>query len=181
MIIVISGTPGVGKTVVSSLLSKRLSMSYLHVSNFVIDRKLYKNYDTVRSSYEIDDELVAKELNAYLKSLKNVVVETVYPSLVDYADKVIVLRRDPRELYKELNKRAWNVNKVIENVEAEILGYVSQEASEWFRDVCEINTTNLTPEEVVEKILAEECEKIIDWLADPEIQEFMLSLDKIIN
>lgn len=102
MIIVITGTPGVGKTTVSLLLSQRLGLEYLHVSTFVIERKLYRSYDELRSSFEIDDEEVAKELNRYLSERKNVVLETVYPSLVDNADKVVVLRKHPKVLYDEL-------------------------------------------------------------------------------
>ncbi|AWR99573.1 adenylate kinase family protein [Metallosphaera hakonensis] len=181
MIIVVSGTPGVGKTSVCSILSNMLKMEYVHVSKFVIERKLYKGYDQTRSSFEIDDQIVAKELNDYLREKSNVVIETVYPSLIDQADKVVVLRKNPKVLYEELSRRGWTDLKVIENVEAEILGYVAQEAHDWFKDVCEIDTTNLTPEQVVNKILNNSCDSTIDWLSYSEIQDLLLTLDKVIS
>lgn len=163
------------------MLSQRLGLEYLHVSNFVIERRLYRSYDSLRSSFEIDDEEVAKELNHYLSQRKDVVLETVYPSLVDNADKVVVLRRHPKVLYDELKRRGWSEIKVIENVEAEILGYVAQEAKEWFKESCEIDTTNLSPEEVITKILENKCDKPIDWLDFPDVQDLLLALDKIIS
>lgn len=165
----------------SLLLSQRLGLEYLHVSTFVIERKLYRSYDELRSSFEIDDEEVAKELNRYLSERKNVVLETVYPSLVDNADKVVVLRKHPKVLYDELKKRGWNDIKVIENVEAEIIGYVAQEANEWFKETCEIDVTNLSPEEVVNRILGNICDKPVDWLDLPDVQDLLLALDKIIS
>ncbi|QKQ99753.1 AAA family ATPase [Metallosphaera tengchongensis] len=181
MIVVISGSPGTGKTAVSLALSKLTGMDYLHVSSFVLEKGLYVKYDEARSSYEIDDETVAQELEKFLKDRKNIVIETVYPSLINNADRVVVLRRDPRRLFEELSQRGWSKLKIVENVEAEILGYVSTEAKEWFGKVCEIDTTNLSVDQVVGKIMNETCDHDIDWLDRQDIQELLFYLDKIIN
>lgn len=179
MIIIISGTPGTGKSTIMDLLSKRLNMEKLHVSSFLIDNKVFLEYDSVHQSYIIDEEKAIQLLNSYIKG-KNIVVETIYPSLISTADKVIVLRKDPRVLYEELKRRGWNEIKVAENVMAEILGVISSEAKEYFQNVCEIDVTNKKPEDVVERILNGECESI-DWLNIKEIENLLISLDKVIS
>jgi len=180
--IVISGTPGVGKTAVSKLLSSKFSLEYFHVSSFIIQNKLYESYDPLRNTYNIDDEKVAKVINSYLSDKKDVVIETIYPSLIDYADKVIILRKYPLVLYEELKRRGWNEIKVAENVEDEILGVILQEAIDWFKDKrpCQINTTNRTAEEVVNRIMNDSCEEI-DWLSDEKVQDLLFTLDKVIS
>ena len=178
MIIIITGTPGTGKSAITSLLSAKLGYEKLNVSSFLIQNKVFSEYDELRHSYIIDEDK-AKELLA-LTIKDNVVIETIYPSLISKADKVVVLRRDPRVLYKELIERGWNELKVAENVMAEALGVVSSEAKENFTNVCEIDTTNKKPEDVVEQILKNKCEEI-DWLNINEISDLLILLDKIIS
>ncbi|NON62064.1 adenylate kinase family protein, partial [Acidianus sp. RZ1] len=137
MIILVTGTPGVGKTSVAKEIARKLSLEYVHVSEFVLKNNLFSSYDPVRETYEIDDEVVARSLNEYLKT-KDAVVESVYPSLLDNADLVIVLRRNPLSLYEELKERGWPELKVAENVEAEAIGYVLQEAMDWFGNACQV-------------------------------------------
>ncbi|BFH73181.1 adenylate kinase family protein [Sulfurisphaera javensis] len=179
MIIIITGTPGTGKSTIVDLLSKTLGYEKLHVSSFLIQNKVFSEYDELHQSYIIDEEKAIQLLDEYIKA-RNIVIETIYPSLISHADKVIVLRKDPRLLYEELRKRGWNELKVAENVMAEILGVISSEAKEYFTKVCEINVTNRKPEEVVERVLKEQCEEI-DWLSIEEIGDLLISLDKIIS
>lgn len=46
--------------------------------------------------------------------------------------------------------------------------------------VCSINNTGRTISQILEKIIKNECEQI-DWLDDEKIQNFLLSLDKVIS
>lgn len=182
MIILISGTPGTGKSVVSKLLKEKLGEGYVifHLSSFLIQNRAYTEYDEERQTYIIDEEKAEKLLGDFFKTHKDVIVETVYPGLVPKADKVIVLRRNPLTLYEELKRRGWSELKVAENVMAEILGSVSEEAKEYFDNYCELDTTNKSWEDVVEKVLKGECESV-DWLSDERVQQLLLSLDKIIS
>lgn len=180
MKIIITGTPGVGKTAVAKLLAARLSYEYFHVSSFIIQNKLYSSYDSIRQTYNIDEDRVIQKLNDFLKDKDKIVIETIYPSLIDQADKVIVLRRHPVVLYQELKNRGWNELKVAENVEAEAIGVILQEAIDWFGSPCQIDTTNRTVEEVVEMIFNEKCEEV-DWLSDLGVQDLLVKLDRVIR
>ncbi|MBB5253290.1 adenylate kinase family protein [Sulfurisphaera ohwakuensis] len=179
MIIIITGTPGSGKSTIVDLLSKKLGFEKLHVSSFLIQNKAFSEYDELRQSYVIDEEKAFQLIDSFIKN-RNVVIETIYPSLISHADKVIVLRKDPRVLYVELKRRGWGELKIAENVMAEILGVISGEAKEYFGNICEINVTNKKPEEVVEQILSNNCD-IVDWLNIEEIQDLLISLDKVIS
>ncbi|WP_221290676.1 adenylate kinase family protein [Stygiolobus caldivivus] len=180
MIIVVSGTPGVGKSTVANALAKKLNIKLIHLSSFLIQNKAYSEFDEKRETYIIDEEKTELLVNQLLLKEKDLVIETIYPALVTRADKVIVLRRNPLILYEELKKRGWNELKVAENVEAEILGIVSREASESFSKVCEIDTSNKSLDEILDKIEKEMCEKI-DWLGDEKVQLLLFELDKVIS
>ncbi len=179
MRILISGTPGVGKTEISKLLASKFNLTYFSVSNFIMKNRLYVDYDEIRKTYNIDDRVIEK-INNYIDKIDNVVIETIYPSLIDKADKVIVLRKNPLELYRDLKYRNWGNLKIAENVEAEILGVVAQEAKEWFENVCEINVTNKSKEEVMKDIIDNICDSI-DWLSDNKVQDLLIELDKVIS
>jgi len=117
MRILISGTPGVGKTEISKIIALKFNFSYFSISNFILENKLYTSYDTIRETYNIDDTIIEK-INDYINKIDNVVIETIYPSLIDNADKIIVLRKNPFILYKVLKDRHWGDLKIAENVEA---------------------------------------------------------------
>ena len=83
---------------------------------------------------------------------------------------VIVLRCRPSVLAKRLKARGYPDRKVAENAEAEALDVILVESVETGREVYEIDTTNITPEEAADavmSILAGEKEKYaignIDW------------------
>ena len=180
LIIVISGTPGVGKSTVAKALSEKLNFKLLHLSSFLIEKKAYSEYDKNRKTYILDEEKAESVIRELLSTENNLVIETVYPALVSKADKVAVLRRHPLSLYEELKKRGWNELKVAENVEAEILGVVSSEAYENFSNVCEIDVTDKTIDRILEMVENYECERV-DWLGDERVQSLLFELDKIIS
>jgi adenylate kinase len=67
-----------------------------------------------------------------------------------------VLRRSPYELEKTLKKRGYSVDKVRENVASEILGTSLHDSVKTFgkRKVAEFDTTDKTPKETADEILA---------------------------
>ncbi|WP_338600807.1 adenylate kinase family protein [Sulfolobus tengchongensis] len=181
MIIIVTGTPGVGKTLVSKEIAAKFNLTYFQLSQFIIENKLYTEYDELRQSYIIDEDRVKEELGKIIQK-GNFVIETIYPSLVSTADMVFVLRKHPLLLYDELKKRGWSDLKVAENVEAEILGVISQEAKEVFNGkVCEIDVTKLSTEQILYKISNKQCNETVDWLTDLEVQKLLEKLDNIIS
>lgn len=141
----ISGTPGTGKTQVSGLLAKRLGFKLISVNDFAEAHGLVEDTDEVRGSLVIDEE----KLKAEIGKLSGDIVVDGHLAHFCSADLVAVLRTSPPVLEKRLLSREWSPEKVQENVEAEILDVILQEAVEVNSDVVEIDTTALDAEAVV--------------------------------
>jgi len=177
--IVISGTPGVGKTKVSLKLASLLNAQYVNLSDFAIERKLYQYFDVEKSSYVIDEESLRREISNVIRSYEGyVIIDSHYGEIVsdNLIEKIFVLRLNPRELLKRLESKGWSKEKVKENVEAEILGICTQNAlNEHPKEkVCEIDVTDKSVDDVVKEIISilrgeKSCEVGIDWLLSTDI------------
>jgi len=136
----ITGTPGVGKTRVGQILKKR--------GYKVIDlNKIAKHYGCLLKDdevFEIDIETLAKLFNP-----KDFDVDFVEGHLSHYiADRCVVLRCRPDVLKRRMENKGWSEEKILENIEAEIIDYILVEALNVCHEVHEIDTTFLKAEDV---------------------------------
>jgi len=186
-VVVISGTPGVGKTVVALKIAKLLEGIYLNLSEFVINNKLYIYYDEETSSYVIDEVKLKNALNEFIISncSRFIVIDSHYGEVVDdrFINKIIVLRLNPKELYNRLVSRGWTGRKLRDNVEAELLGVSTMNALEehGVGRVCEVDTTGRDVDDVVNEIIKivngiRECEVRINWLEREDLINELLPL-----
>lgn len=156
-VIVVTGTPGVGKTRISQMLAKVLNALHIDLSLFVIEKGLYTEYDEEAESYVIDEERVVEELRKVIEERELVIVDSHYGEIVpeDYVALAIVLRIDPIELRNRLIKKGWKKAKVRENVEAELLSICTINAIEAYGEnrVFEVDTTGKEVGEVIDEIL----------------------------
>lgn len=176
MALVITGTPGVGKTSVAQRLAQRTGRVYLDIARLVIEHRLHMGFDEEHKAYVVDIQRCREYLDQMLtcgEVLDTHVVEAIPPSKVSYA---FVLRLDPLQLRERLRARGYPERKIRENVEAEILGVVLADAVAHLgrERVYEVDTTNLSIDEVVQAILdgltCEEALKkmrpgTVDWLS----------------
>lgn len=184
--IVISGTPGVGKTLVAISLASKLDLTYLNLSDLVVKESLYVGVDESRGSFLVDEDRLIKRLTGLLSESKSdVVVDSHYGEIIpDELVKIIfVLRLNPVVLYERLVSRGWSREKVRENVEAEILGVCTYNAvsEHTTSKVCEIDVTGKEVEEIVKEILeilnkTRECRIWVDWLSQELPQDFITKL-----
>lgn len=180
--IVISGTPGCGKTSVSKKLAERLNAKIIPLNKLAISKTLSPEYDDNRETYIVDT-------NEFLPLLKNeieriqkknpdfIIIEGHFSDIVPerYINFVFILRCDPDELYKRLEKKGYKLQKIRENVQAEILGncvnYFIEKGIKM--PLFEIDTTNKNIETIAKMIIGvvvenENAENYkvgnIDWL-----------------
>ncbi len=140
MIIIITGTPGTGKTTVAKLLEKRLGIP-------VYD-------DKIAGKGSVDLRRLRMKAMAIVRREKDVIFEGhLYCEVKLPADRVFVLRTNPFALLKRLEERKWSRKKVMENVLAEALDYCLIKAEEKYGNVIQIDTTNKSPEETAELIM----------------------------
>ena len=167
MKITITGTPGTGKTTVSNILSQKLGIPVYHLSEIVKEKILYSEYDRKRESFIVDIE----KLREFFSNKENFIAEGLVAHFIP-SNVLIILRANPETIRKRLKKRNYNKSKIEENVEAEKFAICATDALEEKSSerVLQINTTNRSPEEVVDLIIkgirGEEIFEDVDWLED---------------
>ena len=179
-IILITGTPCVGKTSVSKELSARINALHVDLAELVRNERLYVEVDKERSSLVADIEKVSERIKEIIRKTKiNVIIDGHYsvhvvdPKSVDF---VFVLRKNPKQLKILMEKRGYANRKLWENLVAEILDVCFSEAIEICGEnkVCEIDTSGKTVDNVVDEILMilegkVKCRiGIVDWLGKLE-------------
>jgi adenylate kinase len=123
-VIIISGTPGVGKTSISSELQKQ-GYNVLNLNDFIITSGLFFGYDYSRESVIIDDEiLIAKFTDEIVKFSELLIIEGHTAELVpnDFVSNIFVIRCNPSVLRTRLQtSRKYSREKIEANVQAEIM------------------------------------------------------------
>lgn len=179
-IILVTGTPGVGKTTVSNKLSSKLDALCVGITDLVREKRLFASVDEARQTLIADTEEVSNHLQEIFKSSEgNIIIEGHYA--VDVVpkkdvDTVFVLRRDPSELEEKLKQRGFVGKKLWENLAAEILDVCLLDALVACGEekVCEIDVSGKSVEEVVEEMVmvlenSKACRSgIVDWLGKLE-------------
>ncbi len=158
-VIAISGTPGTGKTAVGRALATRIDAEFIELGQVVKDQQFHHGEDSSRSTLIADtDELQDYLVSQFQQTKKQFVVVGHFADLVpkEYLAVLIVLRCHPITLMQRLAARQWSSKKILENVQAEILGTcISDGLGQHSRDrIFEIDTSDSSVEKEVATIEA---------------------------
>ena len=128
-IIIISGTPGTGKTTVSKRISEIIGAAVISLNEITVSKKFTLEYDKNRETYVVDFErlwpYILNQIEELNRNKTNIlIIEGHFSDLVpnELIDIAVILRCDPDILYKRLEVRGYKLKKIIENIQAEILG-----------------------------------------------------------
>jgi adenylate kinase len=177
-IIIVTGTPGVGKTALGKRLAREIGYGFLRLGDLVKTEGLHKGFDRKACSYIIDEHAVERRLKHYfaISREKGIVFETHYVGSIvhDRSGLVaIVLRLDPLVLSRRLKARRWPKRKIWDNVEAEMIDFslIDSLRSLGKNRVVEFDATGKRPRELVREVLRElskgrggHLNSSIDWL-----------------
>jgi len=154
MIIALTGTPGTGKTSVSKILQKK-GFELIDLGKTAIEKNFLIGVDKVRNSQIVDIEKFNKFIKKTYSNLEILIIEGHLSHLLKDVDKVIILRCHPTKLKNNLIKKKWKKEKIIENIQAEILDIILCETVEIHKEdnVFEIDVTNKSIEIVANCIL----------------------------
>jgi len=149
-VVVISGTPGTGKTTIAKQLASSIDGKYVSIGQYVAKHKLFLGVDRRRKTKIVNLEATRRSLGRHLTASKGwIVVDTHIPEGIVPAKSVrlvTILRCHPRILEARLHTKKWNQTKIRENVLAEILDSCFLAAVKYYgaRKVAQIDTSKST-------------------------------------
>jgi adenylate kinase len=180
-VILITGTPCVGKTLAARLLASKLKACYVNLTELATSEKLILGKDKERDSIIVDQKRMTRRIQELIVQCdqQEVIIDGHYAVSVvpkQLVTFVFVLRRDPVELRKFMEKCGFSGRKLWENLASEILDVCLVDALNVHEDgkVCELDITGKSVEEAVKEILdvlngkEKCCIGIVDWLSKLE-------------
>lgn len=137
-VIIVTGTPGTGKTTFAKNLAQQMDYAYVDVNRLIIANKLHERYDRSQKTRVVDVKRLMKFLGQHIKKYdeegktKGLVIDShlahhLPKSLVD---KCYVTTCDLPVLKERLQKRKYGKQKIRDNLDAEIFDTCMTEAQE---------------------------------------------------
>ncbi|GME85390.1 hypothetical protein B5S31_g3456 [[Candida] boidinii] len=158
--IIITGTPGCGKTSHSEQLAEVAGLKHIPVSDFAKKNGCIDGFDEERDTAIVDEDKLLDEIEP-LAEKGGIIIDwhccEIFPERL--IDLVVVLRCNNTVLYDRLKKRGYKDNKISENVEAEIMEVLLQEAKDSYAPeiVVELNSEDIDS-------LEQNVERISQWI-----------------
>jgi adenylate kinase len=182
-IILITGTPSVGKTTVANALTPKLNAKYIDLTTLALEENLIQGKDEERDTIIIDEANMKNRLKEIIQQNpdQNIIIDGHYATMVvpkELTTHVFVLRRNPTELRQLMEKKGTTGRKLWENLASEILDVCLIDAlnSQDTTKICELDISHKQTAETVSEILAilngeKECSVgIVDWIGTLESQ-----------
>ncbi|MBI4215010.1 AAA family ATPase [archaeon] len=143
--IIITGTPGTGKTVIGSMLAKELDIPFTEANKVVKEKGLWK-----KRPPEVNIARLRKALLSKWGIIEgHLLCEFALPQSV-----AIVLRCHPSVLAKRLMKRNYSAKKLDANLVAEAIDYCALRAQQEYGTAIEVDCTRANIKACVKRCLA---------------------------
>lgn len=157
VVILISGTPGTGKTAIAQVLKEDYSAFHLNLTDVAIENGFILEEDTDRQTKVIDEDKLVLFIEDFIKTHpSNIIVEGHYADIVpdELTTVFIVLRTDPHVLEQRLQERQFPSSKIRENIQSEVLGTCTSFALETHdrTKIYEVDTSTASLTETVKII-----------------------------
>ncbi|ERT02337.1 transcription initiation factor TFIID subunit 9 [Sporothrix schenckii 1099-18] len=183
--IIITGTPGTGKTTHCEALATRIAaaasttgaapasngsgdavlaeLRHIAVNDVVRDRNCHDGWDAEYQSWLVDEDRLLDELEPDMTSERGGCIVDwhacdLFP--VSWVDLVVVLTADTESLYDRLALRKYPEAKMQENIDAEIMQVLLQEAHEAFDEGMVVELASNTPDDMEANV-----DRIVAWVA----------------
>jgi len=158
--IIITGTPGTGKSSHAQALVDQLpDLKLMSINDVAKERGCVTGFDEERKSHIVDEDKVYDAIEDELEKGGLIIdwhVCDIFPERL--IDLVVVLRADNTILYDRLKKRDYSDTKIDENIDAEIMQVILEEARESYAEEIVIELQSNTVEEMDENV-----DRIVQW------------------
>lgn len=157
--ILVTGTPGTGKTTTCQQIIDATGFTHINVGDWVKQHELHSGWDEEHDCYIIDEDKVCDALEDALAAGGTVVDYhgcDFFPER--WFDLVVVLQTDNSLLYERLEKRGYPAKKITENVECEIMQVIAEEAQDSYKG----EIVQVLPSNSVED-MDSNVERIVAW------------------
>ncbi|HLC80897.1 MAG TPA: AAA family ATPase [Candidatus Nanoarchaeia archaeon] len=138
-LLIITGTPGTGKTTLAEQLSKKYGYRRLDFNRFIKENHLREKYEKKRRTWLVDmlklKKILLKKINEIKTKNKAPKVLVIDSHLAHHLPKkpvalCIVTTANLKTIQKRLEKRGYSRVKIRENMDAEIFQVCLNEAKE---------------------------------------------------
>ena len=190
-VILITGTPCIGKTTIAKKLAAKLGALYINLTELAQKNNLTLGEDEQRKTTIIDEEKMQTKLAETVDTTEkhDVIIDGHYAVAVTQktlVTRIFVLRRNPIELRRLMEKRDYSGAKLWENLASEILDICLVEALQMHgkEKVCELDITGKAVNVIANQIISilnenKSCpSSSVDWLGMLETQGI---LDQYLN
>jgi adenylate kinase len=132
MVIIVTGTPGTGKTTYAKALAQQLGYRYLDLHEFIVAKGLAEEKDVERDSLIIDEQALVEALLPTVVARPETVVDGHLSYCVppEHVTKCVVTKCELKELKTRLEARGYSEAKVRENLDAEIFDVCLHDSAE---------------------------------------------------
>ena len=141
MKIIISGTPGTGKTTLAKRLSKALKYEHLLLKPII--KRISDGYDFSKQCYVVDVKDLNKEVIKVVKGKKDVIIANhlIHNLPARYVDLCIITKcSNLLKLKKRLEDKKYKKKKVEENIQCEIFDICLEQARKKKHNVLVVDT-----------------------------------------
>ncbi|MCK5626510.1 MAG: adenylate kinase family protein [Candidatus Bathyarchaeia archaeon] len=189
---VITGTPGVGKSTISKIIAQRLQGIHIDCGRVALNGGMTIEYDEKKETHTIDERLLSRRLKEIVaKYDSDIILEGHFiPRISGFKpERVFVLRCHPRKIIDRLEEKSYSKRKIAENVAAEILDFCLNDAIKVFdrTKIFEIDNSKNRPNLMASMILSmlegkiRRKSKHIDWISKLEKEESLQEILKYIE
>jgi len=142
-VLIISGTPGTGKTTLAKLLARKLNFKHLTLK--LLLKKLSEGYDRKKQCYVINTKKLNQEVTKIIKQSKKPII--ISSHLIHHLPKklvnlcIITKCSNLKTLKQRLKARKYSKKKIEENLQCEIFDICLQEAKKKKHKILIIDTS----------------------------------------
>jgi adenylate kinase len=145
--IVVTGTPGTGKTTIAKKLAKRMGFKYVNGKSLIKKHNLASYFDKRMNCNVVDIKKLNKLFIEVIKSeikLSGIIIDSHLSHYLPkkYVDVCLITKCDIKKLNARLKKRRYSAIKIRENLDCEIFDVCLTEATENKHDCIVFDTTN---------------------------------------